>query len=116
MVCPDEIQDCDLMKLGLEQLFKKLLRLNGDCLSIQVKEASREVSFTNSVETNSTNSPVAAGAKAVSFTTSDDFVGTINGLARAANGNYLFPAGGNDTTPTIPYSVTSGSLTIEKTI
>lgn len=30
--CSDEIIDCDLTQMGFEQLFRKLLRLDGDCL------------------------------------------------------------------------------------
>ena len=72
--------------------------------------------ITSSSETGSTNSPVAAGTTSVGFTTSSSFVGTINGIARAASTFYAFEAAPGKTLPTIAYTVTAGSMIIDKII
>lgn len=68
-------------------------------------------SITSSVESGSTNSPIVAGAKAVTFTTSAGFVGTINGAARSASTTYTFNNSG--LLPAIAYTVTGGTMTID---
>lgn len=39
MACSEEITDCEIMKSlnGVETILKKLLRLNGDCLSLNTQ-------------------------------------------------------------------------------
>ena len=37
--CPDEIQDCDLGSMTVEQLFRKLLRADGNCLALAMSAA-----------------------------------------------------------------------------
>lgn len=58
---------------------------------------------------------VDAGAKSVSFVTSSDFSGTINGAAFPASAAKSFtvisPA---DTHPAIPYTISAGTLYIDK--
>ena len=69
---------------------------------------------TMSIETNSTNSPVVAGASSVTFITSSDFVGSIFGNVITPNASYSFNIDGDDTLDDIIYTVTAGSLTILK--
>lgn len=73
---------------------------------------------TCSVETGSTNSPVAAGAKSVIFGFSSDFTGTIAGAAvnPAQFGSIPFIAPDKDTLGSIAYTVTAGSLLITKIV
>lgn len=46
--CNREIQDCELQQMTMEQLFRKLLRLDGDCLYLNTGNDS----FTTTDETN----------------------------------------------------------------
>jgi len=72
--------------------------------------------ITSSLEVNSTNSPVAAGQAGVTFTTDATFAGTINGVARAASTVYSFTATEGKTLPAIAFTVTAGSLIIDKIV
>lgn len=72
--------------------------------------------ITSSSETGSTNSPVATGASSVGFTTNSAFVGTINGIARNASTFYSFTAKNGETLPAIPFTVTAGSMIIDKIV
>lgn len=60
------------------------------------------------------NGSVTAGALAVTLTTSDDFSGTINGIARAASTAYVFNPTNGRTLPAIAYTFTAGSIIIDK--
>lgn len=56
---------------------------------------------------------VSSGANAVQFITSEDFVGTINGVSAVAS--FVYPwinANLNNTLPAIAYTVTAGTITI----
>lgn len=70
------------------------------------------------VETDSTNSPVAAGARSVIFGFSTDFAGTIAGAAVDPTqfGSIPYIAPGNDTLGSIAYTVTAGTLLITKIV
>ena len=60
---------------------------------------------------------VASGANMVLFETDADFVGTINGIARV--GSFVYPpfnAGLNNTLPAIAYTISAGTLNIDRTI
>lgn len=70
--------------------------------------------LTSSTVTDSTASPVAAGTTSVGFTTSSTFVGTIDGLARNASTFYGFDAAAGKTLNSIAYTVTAGSMQIDK--
>lgn len=72
--------------------------------------------ITSSLETNSTNSPVTAGATSVGFATSSDFIGTINGITRLAGEFYGFESSQGKTLPSIVFTVTAGSMTIDKIV
>lgn len=67
---------------------------------------------TISVETGSTNSPIAAGAKSIALIFSSDFAGTIGGAAidPAQCPSYTESAGENETLPALAYTVTAGSM------
>lgn len=73
--------------------------------------------FSSSTVTDSAASPVAAGKKSITFTTSSDFVGTILGVARAASTTYSFSADNpSRTLAAIPYTVTAGSMIIDVSV
>lgn len=68
--------------------------------------------LTSTTVTTGAASPVNA-CKCVTFETSEEFVGTINGTTRQPSRSYTFRANGNDTLPTIPYTCTAGSINID---
>lgn len=68
--------------------------------------------LTSSNVTSGAASPVPA-CKCVTFETSEDFAGTINGITRQPSRAYTFRANGNDTLQTIPYTCTAGSINID---
>lgn len=73
--------------------------------------------FTASVVTDSTASPVVAGKKAITFTTSSTFAGTILGVTRNASTIYSFsPNNPSTVLAEIAYTVTAGSMTIDVSI
>ncbi len=57
---------------------------------------------------------VTSGQRSVSFTTSSDFVGTINGVSRVSSTVYVFSCGASNTLPAIAYVITTGSIIIDK--
>lgn len=71
---------------------------------------------TSVVASDSSGSPLAAGATSLGFTTDTLFVGTINGVAREASTFYGFEASTGKTLPEIAYTVTAGSMIIDKIV
>lgn len=73
--------------------------------------------ITSSTET-SAGSPgtVVAGATSVGFTTDASFVGSINGQARSASTFYGFEAAEGKTLPAIGWTITAGSMLIDKIV
>lgn len=63
--------------------------------------------------TVSVSGNVPSGALAVTFTTSDDFVGSINGLTRAAGTPYVFNPTAGHYLPQIDYIITAGSIDLD---
>lgn len=61
-----------------------------------------------------TSGTISAGAKSVNFTSSNDYTGTINGVNRLPNMAYSFSGRVFNTLPAIPYTVITGTLTIDK--
>lgn len=57
---------------------------------------------------------VNSGSLAVTFTTSDDFEGDINGVARDAGASYVFNPTAGYTNPEINYTIVSGSIKIDR--
>lgn len=111
--CPEGL-DCETSKLSLEQIIKRFLIIaDGDCLAFKVNTVGRDVDITSTTETVSGN--VTVGALAVTFTTSDDFTGSINGATRWGNGAWSFGGMGGKL-KAIPYVITTGSITIDKTV
>lgn len=82
--------------------------------TVNVAFATSAQVLASSTVTDSTASPVVAGTTAVGFTTSSTFVGTINGIARSASTFYSFDAAAAKTLPSIAYTVTAGSMIIDK--
>ena len=61
-----------------------------------------------------TDGTVSAGAKSVSFVTSSDFSGTINGAAFLASASKnIAPISPADTIAAIPYTVSAGTIYID---
>lgn len=56
---------------------------------------------------------VAPGSLAVTFTTDDNFAGSINGVARQASMSYVFNPTSGHTNPAIAYVITSGNITLD---
>lgn len=61
------------------------------------------------------NGSIAAGAKSVCFQTSSDFAGTVNGVTRAVSQVICLTVGNPpDTLLAIPYTISAGTLTIDR--
>lgn len=63
--CSNEIQDCDLGSMTFEQLFRKLLRRNGNCLYLNTGDAN--------IASSVTNYSVNAATRALANTALDTF-------------------------------------------
>jgi len=63
-----------------------------------------------------TSGSVAVGSKTVSFTTSEDFVGTIDGDSIPANVSFGFAAQSGNTLAAIAYTLSAGNIIIAKTV
>ena len=72
--------------------------------------------ITSTSATDSTGSPIASGASSIGFTTSATFAGTINGVTRSASTFYGFSSANGERLPSIAYTVTSGSMVIDKIV
>jgi hypothetical protein len=118
MSCGDFF-DCEKNKYSLEQVIKLMITTDDNgCPVMKVKEAASGVGAqrTPSRKKVSSNGSVVAGAKSVTFETDADFVGTIMGEAAQANSWYNFSAQGNDTLAAMAYTITSGSIYINKIV
>jgi hypothetical protein len=87
-------------------------------LGAQPEAASVSVVLASGTETISSNlrtsgGTVAASRKAVKFTTSSDFVGTINGVSRSALRSITFSPTPGKVLAAIPYTITAGSIIID---
>lgn len=110
--------DCEGM--SLEQALKNMIVKDANnCPVLRVKlddsTGTRRTPSRTKVSTAGAGS-VAAGAKSVTFETDADFVGTIMGEAAQANSWYNFSAQGNDTLAAMAYTITSGSIYINKIV
>lgn len=127
MACPDEIQDCELLKLGDGQLFRKLLRIDENgCLYLNVKTvgggegeevtlSSTERVYTRELVTVAGS--VAAGSRHITLETSEDFTGTIGGVIAYPNRNYEINVRQNDDTiGAVTYEIITGSIIINKLV
>lgn len=79
--------------------------------SVSVVLASGTEEVTSTVVTIAGS--VAPNQSAVKFTTSSNFVGTINGVARNASRSITFSPTPGKTLGEIPYTITTGSITID---
>ena len=97
------------MNISTETIFKQLKKIEKILSSSpsSLTPATIISTLVNDVNT------VAAGTLAVTFTTSDDFTGNINGVARAASTAYVFNPTPGHTNPAISYTTTTGSITID---
>lgn len=62
--CGNEIQDCDLSQMTFEQLFRKLLRADGNCLYLNTGSANIASLVTNYSANFATRSAVDTGLNA----------------------------------------------------
>lgn len=56
---------------------------------------------------------VAAGSLAVTFTTSDDFEGELNGVSRDASTSYVFNPTTGYLNPEITYGIVTGTIKVD---
>jgi len=82
--------------------------VNGDIIGGRTEVPSMEI-FTASTT-------VAAGAKSVTITTDSSFVGTILGVAAAADMDYVFNASFGNFLDSIAVTRSAGSFTVIKNI
>lgn len=99
------------MNLNTEIIFRKLSAIERAVSGGGSTPLSAVVVASSTVNSNGS---VSAGALAVTLTTSDDFAGTINGIARAASTAYVFNPTNGRTLPAIAYTFTAGSIIIDK--
>lgn len=71
-----------------------------------------EAVLSSSLENASGNT--GGSTLAVTFTTSDDFAGSINGIARDAGTSYVFNPTTGYLNPLISYIITAGTIKIDK--
>ena len=87
------------------------LGAQNEASSVSVVLASGTETITSTVET--TAGSVAPNKRAVKFTTSSDFVGTINGVTRNASRSITFSPTPGKILGAIAYTITTGSITID---
>jgi len=104
------IQTDGTQKTGIWQGVNQLV-INADG-SIKTTETVAINTLVSSIVVVSGN--VASGAVSVSFVTSSDFSGTINGVVRQADTSYTFDCPKVNTFNPIPYTITSGSILIDR--
>ncbi len=85
-----------------------------DQTDIPVVLGGGEQVFTSTLVTN--DSTITAGATSIKLTTSSDYAGNINGVARAVSMVYSFEAAPGKTLPAITYTTTTGSILIDKIV
>ena len=74
------------------------------------------IQILSSIATDDGNVP--AGAKSITFTLSGDFSGTVNGVNREPGMAWVFDTTqcGGGPCPAVPYTILTGSITIDKII
>lgn len=107
--------------LSLEQVMKMMIvEDENGCPVFKTTAVSSGASGSEEVftsqEFDTTDSPVAipAGSWNVTIETSDDFVGSINGVARSASRSYTIKARNSNTLPIISVVITAGTITVDK--
>lgn len=88
-------------------------------LGAQNEASSVSVVLAGGIETVTSTVVTMAGSvapkqRAVKFTTSSDFVGTINGVTRNASRSITFSPTPGKTLAEIPYTISSGSIIIDR--
>lgn len=82
-----------------------------EAASVSVVLASGTETINSNLRTG--NGTVAANNRAVKFTTSSDFVGTINGVSRNASRSITFSPTPGKVLAAIPYTISAGSIIID---
>lgn len=123
--CASEIQDCDFGQMTFEQIFRKLIRADGNCLSLKTDSdvtgsftpSSTQRTVTRTSDAVVHSSSVTAGARSVIIETDSNFTGTILGVTADASRAYEFSVKQNDDTlGAIAYQITAGSIIITKIV
>lgn len=86
--------------------------VSGSTIAVTLPTGAQTI--TSSVVTD--DNTIAAGASSLGFTTSSDYTGNINGVARTASTFYGFEAAQGKTLPAVTYTTTTGSITIDQII
>jgi len=107
----DAIEALEDNGIGQEVTIVGPIGQKADASSVSVVLSSG-VQTLNSVVTVASGT-LAAGKKSVKFTTSNNFVGTINGVSREANRAISASADAGKTLDSIPYTISSGNITID---
>jgi len=107
--------------LSLEQVMKMMIVADENgCPVFKTTNISSDANTKEEVFSSeafdTTDSPLSipAGSWNVTIETSDDFVGSINGVARSASRSYTIKARNSNTLPIISVVITSGSIIVDK--
>ncbi len=80
----------------------------------QINSGSNSATSTLSSTIATSSGTISSGFQAVTFVTSSNFSGDINGVPRQPNFIYSFSAKQLNKLPAITYSINTGTLTIDK--
>lgn len=92
---------------------KNTIKSVGQLIVTEIGGGGSLTSVTVTSTSVNASSSVAAGARSATFTTSADFVGTINGIARDIQVSYTFNPTTGCILPTINYTITGGSIILD---
>lgn len=81
--------------------------------AIQASSGSGTVANCTSSVIGISTSSIIDGTLAATFTTSDDFEGSINGVIRQASTSYVFNPTNGYVNPSITYDVVAGSMILD---
>lgn len=97
------------------------ITVDGPLTDVELRATPVPVSISGGAQVLTSSTEVAggtvlAGATVVSLRTSIGYTGTINGVTRIASNQYIFEAAAGKTLPAIPYTITAGSIDIDKLV
>lgn len=114
--CGISTPSCQSFVNGDNQNINKTLLSIGQTIanSATIAPPSGTTALSLSSYTSNTSGTVTAGSKSITFETSSDFVGTIDGVDASNNMIYVFSSGWNNTLPQIVFTVSAGTIRIRK--
>lgn len=119
----DSFFSCDDARkhLTLEQVLKMMIiEDENGCPVLKTSQttapgtSTEEVFESDILATDTSPGTITAGYWSVTFETSDDFEGTINGVTRQPSRSITIKAKENNTLPEIPWTITTGTITVDK--